>query len=60
MSRLKKQEQYEEHIARMNPAAMAIGRRMPYHLEYLRRHGAIGPATAGEVARQGKEGRMET
>ncbi len=29
MSRLKKQEQYEEYIAKVTPAAMAIGRRVP-------------------------------
>ena len=60
MSRLKKQEQYEEYIAKVTPAAMAIGRRVPYHLEYLRRQGAVGSAKASAVARQGKEGWMET
>lgn len=54
------QEQYEDYIAKVNPAAMAIGRRMPYHLEYLRRHGGAGTARLEEVARRGKEGRMET
>ena len=60
MDKLEKQEQYEEHIARVNPAAMVVGRRVPYHLEYLRRHGAIGPAKEDRALGQGKEGRMET
>ncbi len=60
MSRLKKQEQYEEYIAKVTPAAMAIGRRVPYHLEYLRRHGTAGPVNPEEAARRGKEESMET
>ena len=59
MGRLEIQERYEEYIAQASPAAMAIGRRMPYHLEYLRRHGTTGPTKPEEVARQGKEGLME-
>lgn len=60
MGRVEIQEQYEDYIAKVNPVAMAIGRRMPYHLEYLRRHGDAGPVRLEEVARRGKEGRMET
>lgn len=60
MGRLENQEQYEEYIAKVNPAAMAIGRKVPYHLEYLRRHGAAGPLRLKEVVRRGKGGRMDT
>lgn len=60
MGRLEIQEQYEEYIAKVNPAAMAIGRKVPYHLEYLRRHGAPGPVKPDGEASQGKEGLMET
>ena len=63
MGRLEIQEQYEDYIAKVNPVAMAIGRRMPYHLEYLRRHGGrrASQAGRGSQAREGgKEGRMET
>lgn len=46
MGEKEKQEQYEEYIK--DPGRMAaIGRRVPYHLEYLRRYRNIMPAPVG-------------
>ncbi len=60
MGRLEIQKQYEEYIAEVSSTAMAIGRRVPYHLEYLRRHGCIRPVKPDVEARPGKEESMET
>ena len=37
MDSKEKQKRYEEYIAEGSLMAAAIGRRVPYHLEYLRR-----------------------
>ena len=55
MDRLEIQEQYKEYIVKVSPAAMAIGRKVPYHLEYLRRYGSTVSVHAKEKAVQGKE-----
>ena len=60
MGRLEIQEQYEEYIAEVSSKAMTIGRRVPHHLEYLRRHGCTRPVKLDGEARPGKEESMET
>lgn len=35
-----KKQKYEDYIRQSSSMAAAIGRRVPYHLEYIRRHGA--------------------
>nr|WP_296464319.1 hypothetical protein [uncultured Acetatifactor sp.] len=53
---------YEEYITEIRPMAAAVGRRMPYHLEYIRKYGKIAPVPAdkGKVASEREEGLMET
>ena len=46
MNRKEKEKRYEDYIERTSRAATAAGRRVPYHLEYLRRHGSP-PVPAG-------------
>ena len=53
-----KQEQYEGYIEHVSPMAAAVGRRVPYHLEYLRRHGA-GPVPEGKAERGGCAGQQD-
>ena len=55
MDSLEKQDLYEEYIAEISTRAAAIGRRVPYHLEYLRRHGDV-TLLAENCIGQGKEG----
>ncbi len=51
---------YEEYITEIRPVAAAVGRRVPYHLEYLRRYGDVVPLAENCIG-QGKEGAdMET
>ena len=50
MNRKEKEKRYEDYIERTSQAATAAGRRVPYHLEYLRRHGA------GPVPERGRDG----
>ncbi len=47
MGSKEKQKQYEEYITDQSRMAVAIGRRVPYHLEYLRRYRDIMPAPVG-------------
>lgn len=47
MGRQEKQKQYEEYITESSPMAAVIGRRVPYHLEYLRRYGSVVPSPGG-------------
>lgn len=39
MESKEKQKLYDSYIERPSPRAEAIGRKVPYHLEYARRHG---------------------
>lgn len=50
MGNEEKQQKYAEYINGVSPMAAAIGQRVPYHLEYLRRHGA------GPVPERGRDG----
>lgn len=50
-----RKERYEDYIAEVSPMAAAIGRRVPYHLEYLRRYKDRGPAPA-EGSGPGRKG----
>ncbi len=54
MDSKEKQKRYEEYIAEGSLMAAAIGRRVPYHLEYLRRHRDITPVPA--AAKDGEKG----
>ena len=64
MERQEKQRQYEDYIADPSPMAAAIGRRVPYHLEYLRRYRDVLPVPEGgrdgDGAAERKEGSMGT
>lgn len=62
MDSQEKQKLYEEYITEASPMAAAVGRRVPYHLEYIREYGKIAPVPAdkGKVASERKEGLMET
>ncbi len=46
MDQRERKQRYEDYIERISRAATAAGRRVPYHLEYLRRHGSP-PVPAG-------------
>lgn len=39
---------YEEYIKGASPMAAVIGRRIPYHLEYIRKYGNITPVPKGK------------
>lgn len=39
----KKQQSYDELIAHSSATAAVIGRRVPYHLEYIRKHREVKP-----------------
>lgn len=39
----KKQQSYDEIITHSSATAAAIGRRVPYHLEYIRKHREVKP-----------------
>lgn len=54
-----REQRYDDYIERPSQAAAAIGRRPPYHLEYLRRHGGM-EVPAGSTAKQGKEEGMRS
>ena len=41
-----KKQKYEDYIRQSSSMAAVIGRRVPYHLEYIRKHGA-GPVPEG-------------
>ncbi|WP_300773335.1 hypothetical protein [uncultured Acetatifactor sp.] len=62
MDSQKKQKLYEEYITEAIPMAAAVGRRIPYHLEYIRKYGETAPVPTdkGKVASERKEGLMET
>ena len=59
MGRQERQKRYEEYIAEVSPMAAAIGGRIPYHLEYLRRYGDVAPAPAGDRHGKGATERKE-
>ena len=50
------------HLLLLHPMAAAVGRRIPYHLEYIRKYGETAPVPTdkGKVASERKEGLMET
>lgn len=54
MDSKEKQKRYEEYIAEGSLMAAAIGRRVPYHLEYLRRYRDITPVPAADKGREEK------
>lgn len=54
-----RKERYEGYIAEVPAMAAAIGRRPPYHLEYLRRHGWQGPAPAEDRGAIQEGGRLD-
>lgn len=57
MENEERQGRYEDYIGRVDPVAAAIGRRAPYHLEYLRAHGPSGvPGDAGKRDEDGQGG----
>lgn len=45
-----KQEKYENYIKTLSAAAAVTGRRVPYHLEYIRKYGA-GPVPERKLDR---------
>ncbi len=51
MDSQEKQKLYEEYIAEVSPMAAAIGRRVPYQLEYLRKY---GDKASGQQVEAGK------
>lgn len=55
MGHRERQQRYEDYIERTSRAATATGRRIPYHLEYLRRHGSP-PAPAGNLDSEKERG----
>lgn len=55
MDRQEKQKQYDEYITESSPMAAVIGRRVPYHLEYLRRYGDVMPAPTDNLATRMKK-----
>lgn len=48
-----KKEKYEEYIKEASSMAAAIGRRVPYHLEYIRKYGNLLPAPAHKKNKTG-------
>lgn len=56
MDSKEKQKRYEEYIAEGSLMAAAIGRRVPYHLEYLRRHRDVMPVPAAATDREEGKG----
>ena len=62
MGNQEKQRQYEDYIADPSPMAAAIGRRVRYHLEYLRRYRDVLPVPVEyrDGAAERKEGSMGT
>ena len=61
MNRKEKEKYYDDYIERISKAAEAAGRRVPYHLEYLRKHGSPpspkGDNRAGRTGRKQKQNR---
>lgn len=57
MGNEERQKRYEGYIEEVAPMAAAIGRRVPYHLEYLRRHKASAPAEGSGPGQKG-DGKM--
>ena len=51
MDSQEKQKLDEEYITEASPMAAAVGRRIPYHLEYLRRY---GDKASGQQVEAGK------
>ena len=49
-----REQRYDDYIERPSQAAAAIGRRPPYHLEYLRRHGGKAGEDRGDPACGGR------
>ncbi len=41
MGSKEKQQRYDGYIEKPSPSAMVAGRRIPYHLEYVRRYGGV-------------------
>lgn len=60
MGNEEKQQKYDEYINGVSPMAAAIGQRVPYHLEYLRRHGAGPvPGKGPDMGRDGSTGQQD-
>ncbi len=55
MGHRERQQRYDDYIERASQAATAAWRRVPYHLEYLRRHGSP-PAPAGNLDSEKERG----
>lgn len=51
-----RRQRYDGYIDDVRPAAAAVGRREPYHLEYIRRHGGGAPAVCGKREGGGTDG----
>ena len=57
MNRKEKEKRYEDYMERTSQAATAAGRRVPYHLEYLKRQGGMAAPTGPTAEQRKEEGR---